>query len=117
MRLAEFESCLRQMVDGLCAAFPEREGGDRRSRGTGRAAAVIDRGLLGQALGKMWVLLKSDIGQAMTQLESLREQLPEGLALDLFGRIERQMGEFDIDGAQESLRELAGVLDMPEGEL
>jgi CheY-like chemotaxis protein len=117
MRLAEFESCLRQMVDGLCAAFPEREGGDRRSRGTGRAAAVIDRGLLGQALGKMWVLLKSDIGQAMTQLESLREQLPEGPALDLFGRIERQMGEFDIDGAQESLRELAGVLDMPEGEL
>ena len=81
-----------------------------------RPGDLFDRERAGQALNELSSLLKSDIGQALASMESLREALPEGPARELFGRIERQMVEFDIDGVHESLRELAGVLGIPEEE-
>ena len=34
--------------------------------------------------------------------------------MELYSRMESQMNDFDVDGVQESLRELARVLEMPE---
>jgi predicted ATPase len=52
----------------------------------------------------------------MALMESLREQLPEGPARAVFERIERLMGEFDVDGMQAGLCELTAVLEIPEEE-
>jgi hypothetical protein len=115
LRLAECDACLKLVVEGLCHAFPDGDEGGGRTSG-GRTAANFDRERTVQALNGLSSLLKSDIGQAMASMESLREELPEGPAREMFARIERQMAEFDIDGVHESLQELAGVLGIPEEE-
>ena len=114
-QLGAFDACLKLAVEGLCHAFPDVEDGDGRSAGA-RPGALFDRERAVQALNELSSLLNSDIGQALASMESLRGALPEGPAREIFGRIKRQMVEFDIDGVHEGLRELAGVLGIPEEE-
>jgi len=112
-RMAKFDTCLKLVVDGLCAVFPE---GERGVCQTVDAGQRFDREWFRLALKDLSWLLHRDIGQAMRQMETLRMHLPPGPALDLFDMIDRQMGDFDVDGVRESLNELARVLDMPEEE-
>jgi CheY-like chemotaxis protein len=114
-RLSECDACLKLLVEGLCHAFPDGDDGGGRTAGA-RPGVPFDRERAVQSLNELSSLLKSDIGQAMASMESLRETLPEGPALEIFVRLERQMVEFDIDGVHESLQELAGMLGIPEEE-
>jgi two-component system sensor histidine kinase/response regulator len=107
---SEFDSCLKLLVDGLCAAFPDGGPVVRHGAGTAR---TFETERVRLVLKELSWMLNRDIGQAMRRIETLRDHLPKGLAPGLFDRIERQMGAFDVDGVQESLNEMARVLDMP----
>jgi len=113
LSLAEFDRCLRLVSEGLRAAFPDDDVRTAISCAAG-VMAPADRLLVGQMLDDLTTLLKSDIGQAMSKMDTLRKHLPEGPLLELFGIIEQRMGEFDIDGVRERLAELSGMLDLRE---
>ena len=109
-RLTGFEGCLALLQDGLREAF--RDGAEGRHAAA--AGRTFDRERVRLALKELSWLLNRDIGQALMQLETLREHLPEGPALALFDRVEQQMGTFDIDGVHESLNEMARMLEIAE---
>jgi CheY-like chemotaxis protein len=113
LSLAAFDRCLGLVAEGLRAAFPDEV--DRTVvSGAGGELTPAERLLAGQTVNEFTALLQSDIGQAMTKMETLRKLLPAGPLQELFGSIEQRMGEFDIDGVRVRLGELAGMLDLQE---
>jgi HPt (histidine-containing phosphotransfer) domain-containing protein len=112
--LEAFATSLRLVVGGLDAAFLDRDRGARERSVAGRPAELLDREHVSQVLRDLSGLLQRDVGLALKQFDTLNGLLPEGPALELFIKIEQQMGEFDIDGVHKSLHELARVLDIPD---
>jgi two-component system sensor histidine kinase/response regulator len=72
----------------------------------------VDKGAVKLLLQDMARLLESDLTEAMNRLEALRQHLANSSAHGEFKRLEKQVENFDTDGALKSVEAIAKVLDI-----
>jgi hypothetical protein len=75
-------------------------------------AVSVDKGAVKLLLQDMEQLLESDLTEAMNRLEALRQHLGQSSARGEFKRLEKQVENFDTDGAAKSIEAIAKILDI-----
>jgi two-component system sensor histidine kinase/response regulator len=107
--VAEFSSRLKRVMEGI-ELFEANSAGQEApepSRGV-----PVDREVVTPLLRDMAGLLESDLTEAMNRLEALRRHLAHSSAQEEFKRLEKQVENFDTDGALKSIEAIATVLDI-----
>jgi signal transduction histidine kinase/DNA-binding response OmpR family regulator/GAF domain-containing protein/HPt (histidine-containing phosphotransfer) domain-containing protein len=107
--VAEFSSRLKRVMEGI-ELFEANSAGQEApepSRGVS-----VDREVVTPLLRDMAGLLESDLTEAMNRLEALRRHLAHSSAQKEFKRLEKQVENFDTDGALKSIEAIATVLDI-----
>ena len=75
-------------------------------------AVSVDKEAVKLLLQDMAQLLESDLTEAMNRLEALRQHLGQSSAREEFKRLEKQVENFDTDGAAKSIEAIAKILDI-----
>jgi two-component system sensor histidine kinase/response regulator len=107
--LIKFGSELKTVMDGIKGLekkMAEQKAPDLSS------GAEVDKETVRGLLQDMARLLESDLTEAMSRLEALRQHLANSSAHGEFKRLEKQIENFDTDGALKSVEAIARVLDM-----
>jgi ribosomal protein L12E/L44/L45/RPP1/RPP2 len=76
------------------------------------AGIAVDKEAVKLLLQEMAQLLESDLTEAMNRLEALRRHVAQSPAYEEFKRLEKQVENFDTDGALESVKAIAKALGM-----
>ena len=76
------------------------------------AGVPVDKKAVKYLLQDMAKLLESDLTEAMSRLEALRQHLTHSSAHEAFKRLEKQVENFDTDGAAKSIEAIAKILDI-----
>ena len=105
-----FESHLNVVMGGI-QALEEREAAQKREKAPAEEIP-IDIGLVTPLLTEMAQLLESDLGEAMSRLESLKPHLENSSLGGEFRRLEKSLESFDTDDVVQSLQEIAEGLDI-----
>jgi PAS domain S-box-containing protein len=107
--MAEFASQLKVVMEGIKVL--EENLARQREPGPSEEVAV-DKKAVKPLLEEMAKLLESDLTEAMNRLELLRQHLANSSAAEEFVRLEKQVENFDTDGALKSVEAIARVLDV-----
>jgi len=106
-RLTGFGSQLKIVMDGI-KVFEESLAAQKEPESS--TAVSVDKGAVKLLLQDMARLLESDLTEAMSRLEALRQHLAHSSAHEEFKRLEKQVENFDTEGALETVRTIAGTL-------
>jgi two-component system sensor histidine kinase/response regulator len=107
--LIEFGSQLKTVMDGIKGLekkMAEQKAPDLSS------VAEVDKETVRGLLQDMARLLESDLTEAMSRLEALRQHLAPSSVHEEFRRLEKQVESFDTDGAAKSIEAIARALDI-----
>ena len=72
----------------------------------------MDKEAVKSLLQEIAQLLESDVAEAMNRLEALKEHLANSSVHEEFKRLEKQVESFDTDSALETVKTIAGKLDI-----
>jgi HPt (histidine-containing phosphotransfer) domain-containing protein len=108
--LAGFSAHLKTVMEGIRAL----EGGlsSRQAPEMPRAETEVDKETVKALLQEIERLLESDLTEAMARLETLRQHLAHSPAHEEFKRLEKQVENFDTDGALKSVEDIARAMDI-----
>jgi PAS domain S-box-containing protein len=107
--LTGFGSQLKIVMDGI-RALEESLAAQKEPEPS--TAVSVDKGAVKLLLQDMEQLLESDLTEAMNRLEALRQHLGQSSARGEFKRLEKQVENFDTDGAAKSIEAIAKILDI-----
>jgi HPt (histidine-containing phosphotransfer) domain-containing protein len=107
--LTGFGSQLKIVMDGIRALEESLAAQIEPEPSTG---VSVDKGAVKLLLQDMAQLLESDLTEAMNRLEALRQHLANSSAHEKFKRLEKQVENFDTDGALRSVEAIAKALDI-----
>jgi signal transduction histidine kinase/DNA-binding response OmpR family regulator len=107
--MAEFGSQLKILMDGIKILEESlaAQKGPEPSPGVS-----VDKESVKLLLRDMAQLLESDLTEAMTRLEALKQHLANSSAQEEFKRLEKQVESFDTDGALKSVELIARTLEI-----
>jgi len=108
--LAELNAQLKVVMAGIGSL--EKGLTARQTDEKPAAETKVDKEAVKRLLQEMAGLLESDLTEAMSRLEALRQHLAPSPAHDEFKRLEKQVEGFDTDGALESLEIIARALNI-----
>jgi HPt (histidine-containing phosphotransfer) domain-containing protein len=106
-RLTGFGSQLKIVMDGI-KVFEESLAAQKEPEPS--TGVSVDKEAVKRLLQDMARLLESDLTEAMSRLEALRQHLSHSSAHEEFKRLEKQVENFDTEGALETVRTIAGTL-------
>jgi PAS domain S-box-containing protein len=105
--LAEFALQLNTVMEGIKVLERSSAGLEEPEPSTG---VSVDKEAVKALLHDMVRLLESDLTEAMNRLDALRKHLAHSSAREEFKRHEKQVEDFDTDGALKSMEAIATVL-------
>jgi CheY-like chemotaxis protein/HPt (histidine-containing phosphotransfer) domain-containing protein len=105
--LAEVRSQLEIVMEGIRVLEESLAG---RKEPVSSAGIAVDKEAVKLLLQEMAQLLESDLTEAMNRLEALRRHVAQSPAYEEFKRLEKQVENFDTDGALESVKAIAKAL-------
>jgi len=107
--IVEVGSHLKVVMDGI-KALKQSLAGQKEPESLTEVS--VDREAVKQLLQEMARLLESDLAEALNRLEALRQHLTHSSAHEIFKRLEKQVENFDTDGAVETVEAIARSLDI-----
>jgi two-component system sensor histidine kinase/response regulator len=107
--LAEFGSRLKTVMEGIKVLEVNSAGQEEPEAPPG---VLVDKEAVKALLHDMAGLLESDLTEALNRLEALRKHLAHSSAREEFKRLEKQLEDFDTDGAFKSVEAIAKALDI-----
>jgi two-component system sensor histidine kinase/response regulator len=107
--LTGFGSQLKIVMDGIRALEESLATQKEPEPSTG---VSVDKGAVKLLLQDMVQLLESDLTEAMSRMEALRRHLADSPAREAFKRLEKQVENFDTDGALKSIETIAKALNI-----
>jgi two-component system sensor histidine kinase/response regulator len=107
--LTGFGSQLKIVMDGI-KVFEESLAAQKEPEPS--TGVSVDKEAVKRLLQDMARLLESDLTEAMSRLEALRQHLSHSSAHEEFKRLEKQVESFDTDSALKSVEAIARVLDI-----
>jgi two-component system sensor histidine kinase/response regulator len=107
--MAEFGSHLKIIMDGIRILAESLANQKEPEPSTG---VSVDKETVELLLQEMARLLESDLTEALNRLEALRQHLANSSAHEEFKRLEKQVENFDTDGALKSVEAIARALDI-----
>lgn len=108
--LENFESHLNVVLGGI-EILKEQEAARKKEKAPAEEIPV-DIGLVTPLLTEMAELLESDLGEAMSRLESLKPHLENSSVGEEFRRLEKSLESFDTDDSVGSLQKIAEALNI-----
>jgi two-component system, sensor histidine kinase and response regulator len=108
--MTEFGAQLKVVMDGVKAFEESLAAHDDRGKPAGEVQ--VDKETVKSLLQEMAQLLESDVAEAMNRLEALNGHLANSSAHEEFKRLEKQVESFDTDSALETVKTIAGKLDI-----
>jgi two-component system sensor histidine kinase/response regulator len=114
--ITEFGSQFKVVMDGLEALAQSQ--GTRQNTEIPAAEVQVDRETVEPLLQEMAQFLESDLTEAMNRFEVLKQHLANSSVREEFQRLQSQVEGYDMDSALETLKTIAGMLNMEitEGE-
>ena len=107
--LTEFGLRLKTVMEGIKGLERSPAGPEESEPSTG---VSVDKEAVKVLLHDMARLMESDLTEAMNRLEALRKHLAHSSVSEEFKRLEKQVEDFDTDGAFKSVEAIARALDI-----